>query len=99
LFNDDQFKLYHDDQDSSDAHAPPKHTLEELAGSDKLPQEVTREEAAELGDEWLNRIDNVLLNTDKVLTERDGQGQRGRMQKLDNWVGEVERGLLQTGKE
>jgi hypothetical protein len=87
---------YHDgdDQDYTPQKDSERKSLQEVVNNgNEFPKELTREQAADLADEWLQKMETVLNKSDKVSGEQPGQGQRGRIDKLEDWVGEVERGL------
>ncbi|GAA5914357.1 uncharacterized protein JCM6883_003161 [Sporobolomyces salmoneus] len=68
--------------------------LEELI--EKGPGGLTREEAALISEEWVERMENVLREVEGVLKERQGGGEGGkigRMNGVEEWVDGVETGL------
>ncbi|GAA5889226.1 hypothetical protein JCM16303_004355 [Sporobolomyces ruberrimus] len=72
----------------------PHPTLEQLAKPRRsFPEDLSRDDAARVAQEWLDKMDTVSNKADHVLTERPDQGQRGRADKLEGWAESVERGL------
>ncbi|GAA5906104.1 hypothetical protein JCM5296_001047 [Sporobolomyces johnsonii] len=91
LFGSTTFQVVHEE----DAYAPkkPKKTLAELKGGEIEKDELSREDAAELVDQWLERQDEVLQAAEEALGEKQGEGKSGRMDTLESKAKEIEDGL------
>ncbi|GAA6019469.1 hypothetical protein JCM11491_000967 [Sporobolomyces phaffii] len=79
------------DPTSSDAPPPPRRRLADLDG--RLPDDLTREQAAELAAEWLDEMETVLARADAVVRERPGEGLNARIDQLDRSIADAEKGL------
>ncbi|GAA5974118.1 hypothetical protein JCM21900_001244, partial [Sporobolomyces salmonicolor] len=92
LFGSATFQVVHED----DASAPkkPKRTLVELESGELEKDELRRENAAELVDQWLERQGEVLKGAEAALSEKQGEGKSGRLSALGSQAQEVEDGLL-----
>ncbi|GAA5961301.1 hypothetical protein JCM21900_006512 [Sporobolomyces salmonicolor] len=92
LFGSTPFQVVHEE----DAYAPkkPKRTLAELESGELEKEELSREDAAELVDHWLERQDEVLKGAEAALSEEQGEGKSGRLSALGSKAQEIEDGLI-----
>ncbi|GAA5965719.1 hypothetical protein JCM3765_003230 [Sporobolomyces pararoseus] len=91
LFKGKQFE--YNPKESQEAYLPPSESTRKKLGDVKSPEGLSREDAAEIAEEWLEKMEIVLEKSEGILNERDGQGRRGRMDRVEHWVEDVERGL------
>ncbi|GAA5994210.1 hypothetical protein JCM5350_007302 [Sporobolomyces pararoseus] len=70
-----------------------KKTLEDFQKSSKDGLD-NREDAAELAQEWLEKMEIVLEKSKGILN--DDRDTRGRIDRVENWVSDVEKGLGET---
>ncbi|GAA5942563.1 uncharacterized protein JCM15063_000035 [Sporobolomyces koalae] len=90
LFASTEFQLVKPDQDPNS----PRITLETLQRDDKLVDQLTREQAVELANEILGKIEHANTAVDQLLNERDrGQGQMARVDHVEEWTERVRQGL------
>lgn len=93
LFKGKQFQPSSESQFESTRTRNKKKTLSDFQKSSKDGLD-NREDAAELAQEWLEKMEIVLERSKGILN--DDRDRRGRIDKVENWVSDVEKGLGET---
>ncbi|GAA5844770.1 hypothetical protein JCM3766R1_005271 [Sporobolomyces carnicolor] len=93
LLKSSAFELKRDVDQYAPPRPAPKPLNELVQGPVPGEDELSKEQAADLAQAWLKQMEIVLDKSRAIAQEEPGQGQAGRIDKVDEWVRQVERGL------